>query len=115
MKWLKSKVKAKVKAGAVSRSVTYSTSPLLASKTPPWRSKFVVALVGLGSCVLVASADNLVAGERAVGDRQGRAGDIGDGTAGGVEADDPVVGQGDVGDGQVAAVVEDAAAQGDGA
>jgi cell division protein FtsI (penicillin-binding protein 3) len=56
MKWLKSKVKAKVKAGAVSRSVTYSTSPLLASKTPPWRSKFVVALVGLGSCVLVARA-----------------------------------------------------------
>ena len=24
------------------RSVTYSTSPLLASKTPPWRSKFIV-------------------------------------------------------------------------
>jgi cell division protein FtsI (penicillin-binding protein 3) len=56
MKWLKSKVKAKVKSGAVSRSVTYATSPLLASKTPPWRSKFVVALVGLGSCVLVARA-----------------------------------------------------------
>jgi cell division protein FtsI (penicillin-binding protein 3) len=56
MRWLKSKVKDKVKAGAVSRSVTYSTSPLLASKTPPWRSKFVVALVGLGSCVLVARA-----------------------------------------------------------
>ncbi len=56
MKWLESKVKAKVKSGAVSRSVTYATSPLLASKTPPWRSKFVVALVGLGSCVLVARA-----------------------------------------------------------
>ena len=57
MKWLQiDKVKAKVKSGAVSRSVTYSTSPLLASKTPPWRSKFVVALVGLGSCVLVARA-----------------------------------------------------------
>lgn len=56
MKWLKSKVRAKVKSGAVSRGVTYATSPLLASKTPPWRSKFVVALVGLGSCVLVARA-----------------------------------------------------------
>jgi cell division protein FtsI (penicillin-binding protein 3) len=56
MKWLRSKVRAKVKSGAVSRSVTYATSPLLASKTPPWRSKFVVALVGLGSCVLVARA-----------------------------------------------------------
>ena len=56
MKWLKSKVKAKVKSGAVSRGVTYATSPLLASKTPPGRSKFVVALVGLGSCVLIARA-----------------------------------------------------------
>ena len=58
MKWLPSgsKVKAKVKSGAVSRSVTYATSPLLAAKTPPWRSKFIVALVGLGSCVLVARA-----------------------------------------------------------
>ncbi len=60
MKWLpfklRSKVKAKGKSGALSRSVNYGTSPLLASKTPPWRSKFVVALVGLGSCVLVARA-----------------------------------------------------------
>jgi cell division protein FtsI (penicillin-binding protein 3) len=38
------------------RSVSYSSSPLLASKTPPWRSKFLVALVGLGSCVLVGRA-----------------------------------------------------------
>lgn len=44
------------KAGAVRRSVSYSTSPLLASKTPPWRSKFVVALVGLGSLLLVGRA-----------------------------------------------------------
>jgi cell division protein FtsI (penicillin-binding protein 3) len=60
MKWLREKVrsgaKAKARAGAVGRGVTYATSPLLASKTPPWRSKFVVALVGLGSCVLVARA-----------------------------------------------------------
>ena len=40
----------------MSRGVSYSSSPLLASKTPPWRSKFLVALVGLGSCVLVGRA-----------------------------------------------------------
>jgi cell division protein FtsI (penicillin-binding protein 3) len=38
------------------RSVMYSTSPLLASKTPPSRSKFLVALVGLGFVVLVGRA-----------------------------------------------------------
>ena len=38
------------------RSVTYSTSPLLASKTPPWRSKFLVALVGLSFCILLGRA-----------------------------------------------------------
>jgi len=37
-------------------SVNYSTSPLLASRTPPWRSKFLVALVGLGFCLLVGRA-----------------------------------------------------------
>ena len=49
-------VGARRKSGAVSRGVSYSSSPLLASKTPPWRSKFLVALVGLGSCVLVGRA-----------------------------------------------------------
>ena len=44
------------KSGAEARSVSYSSSPLLASKTPPWRSKFLVALVGLGSCVLLGRA-----------------------------------------------------------
>jgi cell division protein FtsI (penicillin-binding protein 3) len=43
-------------AGATVRSVTYSTSPLLASKTPPWRSKFLVALVGLSFCGLLGRA-----------------------------------------------------------
>jgi len=43
-------------AGGNVRSVMYSTSPLLASKTPPWRSKFLVGLVGLGFCVLVGRA-----------------------------------------------------------
>ena len=27
------------------RSVNYATSPLLAAKTPPWRSRFIVAAV----------------------------------------------------------------------
>ncbi|MEO5697381.1 MAG: penicillin-binding protein 2, partial [Burkholderiaceae bacterium] len=44
------------KSGAVGRSVSYSSSPLLASKTPPWRSKFLVALVGVGSLVLLGRA-----------------------------------------------------------
>ena len=42
--------------GANVRSVTYSTSPLLASKTPPWRSKFLVAVVGLSFCGLLGRA-----------------------------------------------------------
>ena len=44
------------KSGAIGRSVSYSSSPLLASKTPPWRSKLLVVLVGLGSCVLIGRA-----------------------------------------------------------
>ena len=38
------------------RSVNYSTSPLLASKTPPWRSKLLVGLVGLSFCGLLVRA-----------------------------------------------------------
>lgn len=37
-------------------SVRYTTSPLLASKTPVWRSKFIVAAVALGFVVLAARA-----------------------------------------------------------
>lgn len=44
------------KSSALGRSLSYSSSPLLASKTPPWRSKLLVALVGLGSCVLIGRA-----------------------------------------------------------
>ncbi|HWP20296.1 MAG TPA: penicillin-binding protein 2 [Burkholderiaceae bacterium] len=42
--------------GAKSRTVMYATSPLLAAKTPPWRSKFLVACLGLGFCVLLCRA-----------------------------------------------------------
>ncbi len=53
MKWQKRLPK----SGAVNvRSVTYATSPLLASKTPSWRSKFLVGLVGLGFLMLAGRA-----------------------------------------------------------
>ncbi|MBW7831993.1 MAG: penicillin-binding protein 2 [Simplicispira suum] len=40
----------------MSRSVRYTMSPLLASKTPVWRSKFIVAMVALGFVALGARA-----------------------------------------------------------
>jgi cell division protein FtsI (penicillin-binding protein 3) len=50
------KPSAKVRAPLSARSVNYSTSPLLATPTPPWRSKLLVALVGLGFAVLLGRA-----------------------------------------------------------
>ena len=38
------------------RGVNYATSPLLAAKTPPWRSRFLVALVGLAFAGLLGRA-----------------------------------------------------------
>ncbi|MBT9595314.1 MAG: penicillin-binding protein 2 [Vitreoscilla sp.] len=38
------------------RGVNYSTSPLLASKTPPWRSRLLVMLVGVGFVALAGRA-----------------------------------------------------------
>jgi cell division protein FtsI (penicillin-binding protein 3) len=50
-------VKPNKRAAATSvRNLNYATSPLLASKTPPWRSRFIVALVGLAFAVLVVRA-----------------------------------------------------------
>jgi cell division protein FtsI (penicillin-binding protein 3) len=47
----------RARSGATSvRSVPYSTSPLLASKTPPWRSKFIVGLVAASFIVLLGRA-----------------------------------------------------------
>ncbi|MBL0720830.1 penicillin-binding protein 2 [Piscinibacter sp. Jin2] len=43
-------------AAAHVRSVRYSNSPLLASRTPPWRAKFVVLLIGLGFLGLIGRA-----------------------------------------------------------
>jgi cell division protein FtsI (penicillin-binding protein 3) len=56
MSWFRKATQAAKNRGATPRSVTYSSSPLLASKTPPWRSKFLVALVGLGFVVLAGRA-----------------------------------------------------------
>src|SRR5262245_28852370 len=38
------------------RSLAYASSPLLASKTPPWRSRFLVVLVALGFLGLLGRA-----------------------------------------------------------
>ncbi|MDM4766303.1 penicillin-binding protein 2 [Pelomonas sp. SE-A7] len=47
----------KSNGGAIAaRSVSYSSSPLLASKTPPWRSRFLVALVGISFTGLLGRA-----------------------------------------------------------
>ncbi len=40
----------------MSKSVLYTSSPLLASKTPVWRSKFIVAAIALGFVGLAARA-----------------------------------------------------------
>ena len=46
---------ARAGAGSV-RSVNYATSPLLASRTPPWRSRFVLILVALAFALLLGRA-----------------------------------------------------------
>jgi cell division protein FtsI (penicillin-binding protein 3) len=40
----------------MTRSVAYTSSPLLASRTPVWRSKFIVAAIALGFVVLAGRA-----------------------------------------------------------
>ena len=40
----------------MSRSVAYASSPLLASRTPVWRSKFIVAAIGTGFVALAGRA-----------------------------------------------------------
>ncbi len=45
----------KQKASAVP-TVRYATSPLLASRTPPWRVKFLIGCIGLGFVVLIGRA-----------------------------------------------------------
>ncbi|MFY8084610.1 MAG: peptidoglycan D,D-transpeptidase FtsI family protein [Rubrivivax sp.] len=47
-------MKPTLQAGA--RAVNYATSPLLASKTPPWRSRFMLVMVALAFVVLAGRA-----------------------------------------------------------
>ena len=54
-----------------SRSVNYTSSPLLASRTPLWRSKFIVALVALGFVALAARAAYVQVFDNAFFRRQG--------------------------------------------
>lgn len=54
-----------------SRSVQYTTSPLLASKTPVWRSKFIVAAIAMGFMVLAARAAYVQVIDNAFFQRQG--------------------------------------------
>jgi cell division protein FtsI (penicillin-binding protein 3) len=44
------------KAASSARSLAYSSSPLLASKTPPWRSRMLVALVAASFLLLLGRA-----------------------------------------------------------
>ncbi|SCK41604.1 cell division protein FtsI (penicillin-binding protein 3) [Variovorax sp. HW608] len=53
------------------RSVQYTTSPLLASKTPVWRSKFIVAGIAFGFIVLAARAAYVQVIDNAFFQRQG--------------------------------------------
>lgn len=55
----------------MSRSVLYTSSPLLASKTPVWRSKFIVAVVALGFLGLAARAAYIQVVANAFFQRQG--------------------------------------------
>ena len=40
----------------MSRSINYASSPLLTSKTPVWRSKFIVAMIAIGFFCLIGRA-----------------------------------------------------------
>ena len=53
---MKPKSSARPRTAASVKSVNYTTSPLLATPTPPWRSKALVGLVGLGFAVLLGRA-----------------------------------------------------------
>ncbi len=54
-----------------SRSVQYTSSPLLASKTPIWRSQFIVAIIAAGFLGLVARAAYVQVIDNAFFKRQG--------------------------------------------
>jgi cell division protein FtsI (penicillin-binding protein 3) len=49
-------LKRRPSAAVSARSLAYASSPLLASKTPPWRSRFLVVMVALGFMLLLGRA-----------------------------------------------------------
>ena len=55
----------------MSKSVLYTSSPLLASKTPVWRSKFIVAAIALGFVGLAGRAAYIQVFGNAFFQRQG--------------------------------------------
>ncbi len=55
----------------MSKSVLYTSSPLLASKTPVWRSKFIVAAIAMGFVVLAARATYVQVIDNAFFQKQG--------------------------------------------
>ncbi|MDB5884493.1 MAG: peptidoglycan synthetase FtsI [Polaromonas sp.] len=55
-----------------SKSVLYTSSPLLASKTPVWRSKFIVALIALAFVALAVRAAYIQVYANAFFQRQGQ-------------------------------------------
>ena len=54
------------------RDIRYPSSPLLASKTPVWRSKFIVAMLALAFIVLIARAAYVQVFDNAFFQRQGQ-------------------------------------------
>jgi cell division protein FtsI (penicillin-binding protein 3) len=55
----------------MSRSINYASSPLLTSKTPVWRSKFVVAVIAIGFLALIGRATYIQVFNNAFFKRQG--------------------------------------------
>ena len=53
------------------RDIRYTSSPLLASKTPVWRSKFIVAMLALAFIVLIGRAAYVQVFDNAFFQRQG--------------------------------------------
>jgi cell division protein FtsI (penicillin-binding protein 3) len=54
--WRRLRGKPRRQGGNAMPTVRYATSPLLASRTPPWRVKFLIGGIGLGFAVLIGRA-----------------------------------------------------------
>ena len=54
--WRRLRGQPRRQGGSGMPTVRYATSPLLASRTPPWRVKFLIGAIGLGFAVLIGRA-----------------------------------------------------------